>query len=123
MTRTSAYINDPEIQALREVLYRRLVSMPEAIRKAAMLASLKKAMQEGIAHFTFDKANGEERPAYGTRAPDIIKRHGGTPKGDERTYLEQALQPTTFIYFDLGKRAWRSFRPENLVEIDNDYCL
>ena len=122
MTRTSAYINDPEIQALREVLYRRLVSMPEAIRKAAMLASLKEAMQEGIAHFTFDKANGEERPAYGTRAPDIIKRHGGTPKGDKDGRDDDA-QPTTFTYFDLGKRAWRSFRPENLVEIDNDYCL
>lgn len=112
-------INDPEIRDLSTLLQERISSTAQARRSAAMLLTLKQMMQQDIVHFVYDKASGEQRSAYGTRAEDIITRYHGEPKAPENKSRER----TTFNYFDLTRRAWRSFRPENIIDIDTNYTL
>lgn len=111
-------IEDDEIRALSGLLVRRVASARSAKRIASMLLRLKQDMQYDVVHFRYDKKNGEDRMAYGTRSRDIINRHGGDPKGEQREG-----QPSTFNYFDIIRGAWRSFRPENLVSIDENYTI
>lgn len=111
-------IDDDEIRALSELLAQRVATVRSAKRIASMLLRLKQDMQDDVVHFRYDKRNGEDRKAYGTRSKDIINRHGGDPKGEQREG-----PPSTFNYFDLIRSAWRSFRPENLVSIDENYTI
>lgn len=108
-------IRDPEIKMLSALLASRLASPCEAMDKSDMLRELKEAMRDDIVHFIYDKSSGEQRSAYGTRSPDIISVYGGDPKGEGPSGPLK-----TFRYFDLMRRAWRSFRPENLISIDKE---
>jgi len=110
-------IDDTEIKLLSALLASRMARISQAVAKAAELKRLKEMMQRDIVNFTFDKVSGEERPAFGTRCPEVISRHGGDPQGGRRGPL------TTFTYFDLARGDWRSFRPENFVRINDDYTL
>lgn len=111
-------ISDPEMKQLSRLLAERLHSVREAKDKAAMIQVLKDRMQEDVVHFHYEKVSGEMRPAFGTRLPSIVSRHGGDPNGEGREG-----PPTTFTYFDLIRRAWRSFRPETIVDIDDSYTI
>ena len=111
-------IDDPELQTLGQLLEQRLSSVREARDTAALLQILKDRMEEDIVHFYYDKTSGEHRSAYGTRCPDIIRQYGGEPSGDGR---ENSFR--TFVYYDLMRQAWRSFRPENFVQIDHNYTI
>lgn len=79
---------------------------------------LYKLLHEGVAHFWFRKNDGTLRSAYGTLLMDIVSRHGGVPDSDGKS-------PRPFSgavsYFDLEKDSWRSFRIENLQEVDLVY--
>ena len=111
-------IDDQELQSLAKVLLQRLTTRKEAKSITDHLQVLKDKMQDDIVHFCYDKKAGEHRSAFGTRAPDLISRYGGNPKGDGR---ENDYR--TFVYFDLVRKAWRSFRPENFLSIDDNYEL
>ena len=109
---------DPELKLLCALLCSRVATPQEAVRKGAVIQQIKDLMKTDIVHFIYDKTSGEERPAFGTRDPDIIHRYGGDPNGEGR---EGPVR--TFTYFDLTRKAWRSFRPENIVRIDEAYTL
>ena len=109
---------DKEIQSLSAVLLQRVAHVRDAKHISSMMLRLKQGMQEDVVHFRYDKKSGEDRPAYGTRCQEIIRRHGGDPKGEGREG-----PPTTFNYFDLIRQQWRSFRPENLISIDENYTI
>lgn len=111
-------VTDPELKILSKLLCERLFSAREAKDKASMLQVLKDLMQDEVVHFHYEKVSGEMRTAFGTRLPEIISRHGGDPNGEGR---EGPLK--TFAYFDIVRRAWRSFRPESIVDIDQDYVI
>ena len=111
-------VTDPELKLLCALLCRRVATAQEAVRKGAIIQRIKDGMQSDIVHFVYDKNSGEERPAFGTRDPEIIHRYGGDPKGEGRDGPVK-----TFTYFDLRRRAWRSFRPENIVRINDAYTL
>ena len=111
-------VEDTEIKLLSALLCSRMERPLQARDKAADLLRLKEMMQAGIVNFTFDKVSGEERPAFGTRCPEIVTRHGGDPNGKRENGPLK-----TFNYFDLVRNDWRSFRPENFVRINDDYTL
>jgi hypothetical protein len=78
-----------------------------------LATTLRTRLAGGTVQFTFTKINGEVREATGTTVLDLIPpafRPGATPK--TRT-------TTAVAYFDFTCMAWRSYRPENLISIDD----
>ena len=75
--------------------------------------TLRSLLANNIVRFTFRKVDGTIRYAVGTRNLDIARAKTGvnipTPKGEEQPYS----------YYDVEKMGWRSYKPENLISIDN----
>lgn len=111
-------IDDVEVKLLSALVTSRVRYVGDAKRISSMMLELKQRMKSEIVHFVYDKKEGEERPAFGTRCSEIICRYDGDPKGRQQ---EGPLK--TFKYFDLVRKEWRAFRPENLVSIDMNYSI
>ena len=82
------------------------------ISNKALVSELHRRLAKGIVRFTYYTKDGRVREAIGTRNLTYVHRIG-----------IYAPIPHTDIhrpnaYFDLEKRAWRSFCPQNLVSID-----
>ena len=78
--------------------------------KAMMIESLKEKLRNGVAHFVFQKRNGEYREMFATTNPSLVKRHING-RG-----VSRELYATTAV-FDCELGEWRSFRWENLVKV------
>lgn len=78
--------------------------------KAMMIESLKEKLRNGVAHFVFQKRNGEYREIFATTNPSLVKRHING-RG-----VSRELYATTAV-FDCELGQWRSFRWENLVKV------
>ena len=78
-----------------------------------MATELRQALKKGIVRFSYFKKDGSLREAVGTRNLNKAEEKIGcaipTPKTD---------QVNENAYFDLDKKAWRSFIPETVVSID-----
>lgn len=78
--------------------------------KAMMIQGLKRQMINGVAHFIYQKKNGEMREAWGTTCGTLAEKHtNGCSVGREHF--------GTTAYFDIERGAWRSFKWENIVAI------
>lgn len=93
------------------VIGRRTGSNLIAGAKAMMVESLKKQMRNGIAHFVYQKRNGEFREAWGTTCKSIAEKHTNGNGCSREAYM-------TTAYFDVEAGAWRSFRWESLISIE-----
>lgn len=80
--------------------------MSASISKAWKNIKLKKAMQNGIVEFHYEKGDGSIRQAFGTLNTDIVPALNGTQK--KRAYNVQT-------YFDMERNDWRSFKKINLL--------
>jgi hypothetical protein len=78
--------------------------------KAMMIESLKEKLRNGVAHFVFQKRNGEYREIFATTNKELVKRH------IMGTGVSRELYATTAV-FDVEKGAWRSFRWESIVKV------
>ena len=78
--------------------------------KALMIHSLKEKLRNGVAHFVFQKRNGEYREMFATTNKALVQRH------IVGTGLSRELYATTAV-FDVEKGAWRSFRWESIVKV------
>ena len=78
-----------------------------------MATELRQALKKDIVRFSYFKKDGSLREAVGTRNLNKAEEKIGcaipAPKTD---------QVNENAYFDLDKKAWRSFIPENVVSID-----
>lgn len=81
--------------------------------------TLRNLLAKNIVRFTFVKLDGTIRHAVGTRNLDLARAYLHakpetrdfeipTPTGEEKPYS----------YYDLEKKGWRSYKPENLKSID-----
>lgn len=85
-------------------------SIEIGLLKAMMIENLKEKMKNGIAHFIFQKKNGELRECWGTTQAALAKAMcNGNGKSRE------AFKTTAF--FDVTKGEWRSFRWESLIQV------
>lgn len=73
------------------------------------LENLLKTQEEVI--FKYSKKDGSERIAKGTRKTEIVENFEATPSGNG------SEKSGVITYFDLEKKSWRCFKPENLIEI------
>lgn len=112
---------DEEMTSFADDLFERLSSREMAIRTTRELMSLRERMRSDIVHFRYDKKDGSDRPAYGTRCGEIIARYGAIPRSGGP--LPKRLYRAGFNYFDLEKKAWRCFKPENFVSMDMKYAI
>lgn len=78
--------------------------------KAMMIENLKSKLRSSVAHFIFQKKNGELREMFATTNPALVRRHING-RGESRE-----LYATTAV-FDVEKGAWRSFRWESIVKV------
>ena len=90
----------------------------EAFRKAHLTRRLLGMLGEGEVTFCYMKENGEERQARGTLC------HGISDDFDHYVYKDEDADTFThvrrrggYVYFDLDRRAFRSFAAKNLVRI------
>lgn len=109
-------MHDAEMDRLMPVIRQRC---PDPQGQAFLVLDLLNAMEGDVAHFRFRKKDGTLRSAYGTREPEIIDRYATSGEGGE------GAEPRTgtVAFFDIEKRAWRSFRVETLIDIDRDYVI
>lgn len=78
--------------------------------KSMMIEQLKDKLRNGIAHFVFQKKNGEYREMFATTNKALVERH------IVGTGVSRELYATTAVY-DVEVGAWRSFRWESIVKV------
>ena len=92
-----------------------------ALKKAWWYESVRDALSNGFARFTYYKKDGTNRTALGTRSPLLIpadKAPGASPQRNGESGLRLEGNTKAIPYFDLDKREWRSFSVLNFVSLD-----
>lgn len=92
------------------VIAERTGSLEMGIAKAMLIEQLKAKLKTSVAHFIFQKKNGELREMFATTCKPLIERHVNG-RGVSREYY------ATTAVFDVEKGAWRSFRWESLIKV------
>ena len=83
-----------------------------SISRRYLADELNNRLAHGVAVFTYRTKDGYRRRAIGTRNLNLARRMGydvPTPSG--RVHRPNA-------YYDLEKRGWRSFLPQNILSIE-----
>ena len=78
--------------------------------KAMMIENLKGKLRSGVAHFIFQKKNGELREMFATTCPSLVKRHINGQGVSRECYATTAV-------FDCELGEWRSFRWESIIKV------
>ena len=107
---TNALIITDTTAVRMNVIAQRTQNLLVAGAKAMMIESLKDKLRTGVAHFIFQKRNGEYREMFGTTNPSLVKRHING-RG-----VSRELYATTAV-FDCELGEWRSFRWESIVKV------
>ena len=92
------------------VIAKRTGSLEMGIAKAMLIEQLKQKLASGVAHFIFQKKNGELREMFATTCKPFVDKHVNG-RGMSREYY------ATTAVFDFEKGAWRSFRWESLIKV------
>ena len=77
----------------------------------ATLEDLNKALLEGEVIFSFEKKDGSERIARGTKKREMVP-DSSVPIGKEYHKSDEVIR-----YYDLDKQDWRSFRKDKFIDI------
>lgn len=107
---TNALIITDTTAVRMNVIAQRTQNLLVAGAKAMMIESLKDKLRTGVAHFIFQKKNGELREMFATTNPSLVKRHING-RG-----VSRELYATTAV-FDCELGEWRSFRWESIVKV------
>lgn len=83
-------------------------SMEEAMKQSWKVLKLKAALKQGVVKFCYQKLNGEVRIAWGTLKEGLIPETKGTGRKKNETLI---------TYYDNGKKAYRSLKVANLINI------
>ena len=78
--------------------------------KAMMVENLKSKLRSGVAHFIFQKKNGEYREMFATTNHSLVNRHINGRGESREKYATTAV-------FDCELGEWRSFRWESIVKV------
>ena len=92
------------------VIAERTGSLEMGIAKSLLIEQLKAKMANGVAHFIFQKKNGELREMFATTCKPLIERHING-RGVSREFY------ATTAVWDCEASAWKSFRWESLIKV------
>lgn len=88
-----------------------------ALKQAWWFESLRDALYNGFARFSYFKMDGTSRTAIGTRSPYLIPADK-MPKRDTSDYTDTWESAKAIPYFDLDRNEWRSFNILNFNSLD-----
>ena len=77
------------------------------------IQDLRKALNEGIVLFQFQKIDGTLRDARGTTSPDLIPTPD-TPQNKRTPEQQAAYERQTVAFYDIDKKGWRSMRIDTI---------
>ena len=91
----------------------------EAFLKAHLVRRLLDGLGQGVVVFQYRKENGEIRQARGTLCPGVSEDFDHYEyKRDDSDAFCRADERGVYVYFDLDRRAFRSFSAKGLISID-----
>ena len=89
----------------------------EAFRKAHLTRQLLGMLGEGVVTFRYMKANGEIRQARGTLCPGVsVYFDHYVYKDEDADTFTRVLRRGVYVYFDLDRRAFRTFKAQSLID-------
>lgn len=92
------------------VIAERTGSLEMGIAKAMLIEQLKAKLKTSVAHFIFQKKNGELREMFATTCKPLIERHVNGRGVSRENYATTAV-------WDCEASAWKSFRWESLIKV------
>ena len=95
--------------------------MEEVKGKMVSIPTLITMLRNDIVKFVFEKKDGSERIAFGTRNPKIIYAVIGTvaaKSGTDRKHKEGVV-----VYFDMEKETFRSFVEERFLGVIEEHAI
>ena len=92
------------------VIAERTGSLEMGIAKAMLIEQLKAKLKTSVAHFIFQKKNGELREMFATTNPALCSRHINGRGVSRECYATTAV-------FCVESGDWRSFRWESLIKV------
>lgn len=97
------------------------VSRSAALHKAHLTKALLQALGEGEVTFTYLKKDGTLRTAHGTLRHGICREFDEYSYANEKSDDEAVEWPyDVFVYWDLDRQGFRSFRAEDLEAISKN---
>ena len=72
-----------------------------------------KHLKEEIIQLVYRKSDGSVREALATTNPNVIYSKGAVPYGKGKAKATEDV----ITYFDMAKKAWRSFRFDRLISV------
>ena len=91
----------------------------KAFRKAHLTRRLLEALGKGEVKFRYKKRDGEVRVARGTLCRGVCEGYDHY-KFKEHEAFARARERGTYVYFDLDRQGFRSFRAAELIDIINE---
>ena len=93
----------------------------EAFLKAHLARRLLDGLGQGVVVFQYRKENGEIRQARGTLCPGVSEDYDRYEyKRDDSDAFSRADERGVYVYFDLDRRAFRSFAAWRLINVYQD---
>ena len=93
----------------------------EAFLKAHLARRLLDGLGQGVVVFQYRKENGEIRQARGTLCPGVSEDFDRYEyKRDDSDAFSRADERGVYVYFDLDRRAFRSFATWRLINVYQD---
>ena len=89
----------------------------DAVSFAWYMHYMHKWLEHGIVKFVYYKADGSTRAARGTLHPELIPEEKRS-KGILKAQIEAGVRKPNYksiAYYDLDKKDWRAFRPEDFI--------
>lgn len=93
------------------------------IEQETGIERLQLLMRETAVKFSYEKNDGSVRVAYGTLAENVIAQYAAEHASDHKRRNGHATSEWVIPYFDLEKGAWRCFRKDAFLGIDEDYGI
>lgn len=107
---TTAIVIDNNTIRRATVIAQRTGSDIMGVLKAQMIETLKAKLSGGVAHFAYQKKNGQIREAWGT-----VNHHLVASKVNGNGYARDLVN--CVCYFDVEVGAFRSLRFENIIKV------
>ena len=89
----------------------------EAFRQAYLVHDLLEALGQGVVTFRYEKKDGNDRLARGTRCRGISERYDNYHYGDDSRKKKDKYLRLEQSYWDLDKQSFRSFSIASVKEI------
>ena len=97
---------------------------PDALSYAWYFERFRKALRNGIIHFTYRKEDDSYREATGTCFPWLIPGASPQRNGESGLRLEGTkVRFSTIIYYDIDAKGWRSFDIRRFIGFVNVYQI